>query len=51
MALVVRRLHDTDKAGWFILLGLIPLVGGIILLVFVLLPGVPQGARFDRPTA
>jgi uncharacterized membrane protein YhaH (DUF805 family) len=30
----VRRLHDRDKSGWFLLIMLIPLVGGIILLVF-----------------
>jgi uncharacterized membrane protein YhaH (DUF805 family) len=30
----VRRLHDTGKSGWMILLGIIPLVGAIILLVF-----------------
>ena len=51
LALIVRRLHDSNKAGWYILLGLIPLVGGIILLVYMLLPGTPEGARFDRKTA
>ncbi|MEK6542638.1 MAG: DUF805 domain-containing protein [Pseudomonadota bacterium] len=34
----VRRLHDQDKSGWFMLLGLIPLVG-IVLLVFFCLEG------------
>lgn len=34
LAVAVRRLHDTDKSGWFLLLALIPFVGGIILLVF-----------------
>ena len=34
IAVAVRRLHDTDKSGWFYLLGLIPFVGGIILLIF-----------------
>jgi uncharacterized membrane protein YhaH (DUF805 family) len=34
LAVAIRRLHDTDKSGWFILLGLIPLVGFIILIVF-----------------
>ncbi|MEA9986846.1 DUF805 domain-containing protein [Subtercola sp. RTI3] len=47
LALIVRRLHDGNYAGWFIFLGLIPFVGGIILLVFVLLPPKPEGARFD----
>ncbi|WP_367321530.1 DUF805 domain-containing protein [Streptomyces sp. HUAS ZL42] len=31
----IRRLHDTGRSGWAILFGLIPLVGGIILLVFM----------------
>ena len=34
LAVAIRRLHDTDKSGWFILLGLIPLVGFIVLIVF-----------------
>ncbi|MGW1004812.1 DUF805 domain-containing protein [Streptomyces sp. NPDC002520] len=33
-AVSVRRLHDTGKSGWTILLGIIPLVGPIVLLVF-----------------
>ncbi|MCL2029740.1 MAG: DUF805 domain-containing protein [Deltaproteobacteria bacterium] len=32
--LTIRRLHDIGKSGWFLLLALIPLVGGIILIVF-----------------
>ena len=34
IAIAVRRLHDTGRTGWFILLGLIPIVGVIILIVF-----------------
>ena len=34
LAVSVRRLHDIDKSGWTLLLGLIPIVGSIILLVF-----------------
>lgn len=36
LSLSVRRLHDIDKSGWCILLGLIPIVGGIVLFVFSL---------------
>src|SRR5580692_10977595 len=32
--LAVRRLHDTDRSGWWILIALIPFVGSIVLLVF-----------------
>jgi uncharacterized membrane protein YhaH (DUF805 family) len=41
LSLAVRRLHDTDKSGFWIFIGLIPLIGGIVLLVFYLLPGTP----------
>jgi uncharacterized membrane protein YhaH (DUF805 family) len=41
LAAAVRRLHDTNKSGWMILLGLIPLVGVIILLVFYVQAGTP----------
>jgi uncharacterized membrane protein YhaH (DUF805 family) len=34
LAVSVRRLHDTDRSGWWLLIGLIPLVGLIVLLVF-----------------
>lgn len=30
----IRRLHDTGRSGWWLLIGLIPFVGAIILLVF-----------------
>jgi len=30
----IRRLHDTDRSGWWLLIGLIPLIGAIVLLVF-----------------
>lgn len=33
LAVCVRRLHDTNKSGWYILISLIPLVGPILLLV------------------
>lgn len=35
LGVAVRRLHDTDRSGWWLLIGLVPLVGGIILLVFL----------------
>lgn len=39
LAVQVRRFHDQDKSGWFVLLGLIPFVGGLIVLVFMFLEG------------
>ncbi len=34
LAVGVRRLHDTGRSGWWILIALIPLIGAIVLLVF-----------------
>ena len=41
LAVTVRRLHDTDRSGWWLLIGLVPLLGAIVLLVFMLLDGTP----------
>lgn len=35
LAVTVRRLHDTSRSGWWFLISLIPLIGSIILLVFL----------------
>ncbi|EKD94059.1 MAG: protein of unknown function DUF805 [uncultured bacterium] len=35
LAVSVRRLHDIGKSGWFILIGLIPLIGAIWLIVWM----------------
>jgi uncharacterized membrane protein YhaH (DUF805 family) len=34
IAVLVRRLHDTNHSGWWFFIGAVPLVGAIILLVF-----------------
>jgi uncharacterized membrane protein YhaH (DUF805 family) len=39
LAATVRRLHDQDKSGWFVLIYFVPFVGGIILLILMLMPG------------
>jgi uncharacterized membrane protein YhaH (DUF805 family) len=39
LAVAVRRLHDTGRSGWWLLIGLIPLIGSIVLLVFVCTEG------------
>jgi len=41
LAVTVRRLHDTGRSGWWILISLVPFVGGIILLVFMCLESEP----------
>jgi uncharacterized membrane protein YhaH (DUF805 family) len=46
LAVTVRRLHDTDRSGWWILLNLIPVIGSIVLMVFAVLDSQPGGNRF-----
>ena len=46
IAVVVRRLHDTDRSGWWILISLIPLIGAIVLFVFICLDSQPGTNRF-----
>ena len=41
IAVAVRRLHDSGKSGWWILVTLIPLIGGIWMLVLLLLDSDP----------
>ena len=41
LAVTVRGLHDTGRTGWWILIGLIPVIGTIILLVFMVLDSQP----------
>lgn len=46
LAMIVRRLHDTDRSGWWVLISFLPLIGGLILFVFEVLPGTPGENRF-----
>jgi uncharacterized membrane protein YhaH (DUF805 family) len=46
LALQVRRLHDTDRSGFWWFIGLIPLIGTIVLIVFDCLPGTPGPNKF-----
>ncbi|MDE8650875.1 DUF805 domain-containing protein [Novosphingobium album (ex Liu et al. 2023)] len=46
IAVQVRRFHDQDKSGWFVLLSFIPFVGGLIVLVFMCLEGTRGPNRF-----
>jgi uncharacterized membrane protein YhaH (DUF805 family) len=41
LALAVRRLHDTGRSGWWMLIALLPVIGGIVLIVFFVLDSQP----------
>jgi uncharacterized membrane protein YhaH (DUF805 family) len=42
LAVLVRRLHDTSRSGWWALIGLVPLVGGIVLFIFSVFDTLPE---------
>ncbi|MDQ0200763.1 DUF805 domain-containing protein [Neobacillus ginsengisoli] len=46
LAVSIRRLHDTGKSGWWLLIGLIPLVGAIILIVFMCQDSQPNDNQY-----
>jgi len=46
LAVLVRRLHDTGKSGWWALVGFLPLVGAIVLLVFTVTDSSPGENKF-----
>ncbi|MBN1442063.1 MAG: DUF805 domain-containing protein [Planctomycetes bacterium] len=48
IAVAVRRLHDTDRSGWWVLIGLIPLIGLIILIVFYVQDGTPGPNQYGE---
>lgn len=46
IAVMVRRLHDTDRSGWWVLIGLIPIVGWFVLFIFAVFDSQPCSNRF-----
>jgi uncharacterized membrane protein YhaH (DUF805 family) len=51
LSVSIRRLHDTDRTGWWILIALIPLIGLIVLLVFYLQKSDPGDNSYGSPMA
>jgi uncharacterized membrane protein YhaH (DUF805 family) len=45
-SVAIRRLHDTDRSGWWLLIYLVPLIGAIVLLVFFLTGSDPGANRY-----
>jgi uncharacterized membrane protein YhaH (DUF805 family) len=48
LAVSIRRLHDSGRSGWWLLVGIVPLLGGVALLYFMVIPG-EQGANGFGP--
>lgn len=52
LAITAKRWHDVDKSAWWILIGLVPAVGGLIALIFNgFVAGTPGPNRFGNPPA
>jgi uncharacterized membrane protein YhaH (DUF805 family) len=46
IAVGVRRLHDTDRSGWWLLIAFVPIIGAIVLLVFFVLDSTPGDNKY-----
>ena len=46
LAVGVRRLHDVGKSGWWMLIGLVPIIGAIILLIFAVRDSQPADNKY-----
>jgi len=46
LAVLIRRLHDADKSAWWVLIGLVPFAGGIVLLVFTVQDSTPGDNKY-----
>ncbi|KFF23516.1 DUF805 domain-containing protein [Chryseobacterium vrystaatense] len=46
LAVLVRRLHDVDKSGWWFFISLIPIVGAIWLIVILATEGTPGSNEY-----
>lgn len=51
LGVTARRLHDLGKSGWFQLLCLIPIVGGIIVLILCIPEGSKESNQYGDPIA
>lgn len=48
LAVGVRRLHDINKSGWYLLIGLIPIVGQIVLIIWAAQAGMPGSNQYGN---
>ena len=49
LAVGVRRLHDTGRSGWWLLISFVPVIGSIVLIVFFLLDSQPDNEYGPNP--
>jgi len=49
LAVLIRRLHDADHSGWWVLISFFPLIGFIVLIVFLVTPSKPANKWGDGP--
>lgn len=48
LAVLVRRLHDTERSGWWLLIALIPIIGPLVLLVFLVQDSKPGQNQYGE---
>ena len=46
IAVGIRRLHDTDRSGWWLLISLVPVIGTIVLIVFMVQDSQPDTNQY-----
>jgi uncharacterized membrane protein YhaH (DUF805 family) len=46
LAVSIRRLHDTSRSGWWLLVGLVPILGLIVLIVFMATDSTPGANEY-----
>ena len=49
LSVTVRRLHDSDKSGWWFFIALVPVIGGLWFLYLLVVGGTPGPNRFGNP--
>ena len=49
LAAAVRRLHDTDRSGWWLLIALLPLIGTILLIIWLATETKPENNQWGQP--
>lgn len=48
LTVLIRRLHDTDRTGWWVLILLIPIIGILVILYFMIIEGTKGPNRFGN---